>query len=918
MFHRIVSLIHLFSLLVSFAIATTLLHFNLLANETITRTGWTAPPSSEDTWKNLPASLDGQTPELPTWIRMIARDMPKTAAAFLELDYAQRTAGPVDLKLRAAMRWVAAKANDCQYTQQIAAADARRAGVTEEQWKSLTQGDRELWSERERDACDFAHAMTINSDGITDDQFSALAKNFDDRTVAAFVLHMAYANFQDRLILCLGLEPQDQDLLPPVNVRFSPDSLTQKTLAPPPNPPAHIGNPDPSPRDIIADNEMHTWLPYEKLQERLQIQRVRKTRLRVPDWQEFADRLPKGLMPMASDIVWYKIAFGYAPELAIPFEIYMRTAGSEIATNWDRPFGNSLFWMVTDAVKCPYCMGHCEMNWEVAGFDRQKIADISQKLAGDDWSSFSAAEQKALEFARKLTPSPGTISKSDIDALRQGFGDQRAFFITVNTSRYNYMTRISNGFQLTLETGNPFYQYYNMSPPKPAEVAIVPRPTPLNRAEMKKLLEDMKNRRERIILPPLTDEEKSQADPRAVSYESRISKLFLPTTSGARGYLNFSGSPNRVPRPGDNRTTLEPDPALTLDYGFKTRLFWIASRVNNCQYCLGHQESKLLAIGMDDNLIAALDLDWSKFPESEQAAFAFARRLTLEPQLLSDADIDACRKHYTDVQILEMALSVGGNNAINRWKEGAGVPQSKTGGNFGSSNTEEHSYLTDTNPELAGKKSTLLGIDPKTPAAIVPTELDLKKWKNLPTVAEGLGAVGTRTARLPVKSNEETRKLFGDLDIPENTPQWMRALANFPIAGKRQVAAFLSAERDLDLSDLTRARLAWVIARQNGAWYALAEADTKLLALGQTREQILELDQFETSKSETTLTARDRALLKVAKDLAASPVVLSDDEAQHAIDVASPREFIQTVHYTAMRSLFDRFTEACYLPADQN
>ena len=37
---------------------------------------------------------------------------------------------------------------------------------------------------------------------------------------------------------------------------------------------------------------------------------------------------------------------------------------------------------------------------------------------------------------------------------------------------------------------------------------------------------------------------------------------------------------------------------------------------------------------------------------------------------------DGLRKHYTDLQILEMVLSVSGNNAINRWKEGAGVPQS--------------------------------------------------------------------------------------------------------------------------------------------------------------------------------------------------------------------------------------------------
>lgn len=144
----------------------------------------------------------------------------------------------------------------------------------------------------------------------------------------------------------------------------------------------------------------------------------------------------------------------------------------------------------------------------------------------------------------------------------------------------------------------------------------------------------------------------------------------------------------------------------------------------------------------------------------------------------------------------------------------------------------------------------------------------------------------------------------------------MRALANFPIAGKKQVIALQISESGLDLSDLTRARLAWVIARQNRAWYSLAQADTQLRSIGQSSEQIQELENFEQSTRGDVLTARDKALLTVAKNLAASPVALTDAQAQLAIDVASPREFVQTVHYAAMRSLFDRFTEACNLPSD--
>ncbi len=117
---------------------------------------------------------------------------------------------------------------------------------------------------------------------------------------------------------------------------------------------------------------------------------------------------------------------------------------------------------------------------------------------------------------------------------------------------------------------------------------------------------------------------------------------------------------------------------MTLTYEFKTELFWIVSRMNNCQYCLGHQEQKLAAAGLSEDRIAALDLEWESFTPAEQAAYAWARKLTWTPHLVSDEDIAALRKHYTDMQILEMTLSVAGNNAINRWKKAPVLPSHST------------------------------------------------------------------------------------------------------------------------------------------------------------------------------------------------------------------------------------------------
>jgi hypothetical protein len=97
-----------------------------------------------------------------------------------------------------------------------------------------------------------------------------------------------------------------------------------------------------------------------------------------------------------------------------------------------------------------------------------------------------------------------------------------------------------------------------------------PRPTPLDRPTMKELLEDMKARKPRIPLPPLTDEEKAKLGERGGAYEGRLRALYGPAGGDSRLGSGVGGKEN--------------EPGMTLDYRFKVELFWIVSRTNNCQY----------------------------------------------------------------------------------------------------------------------------------------------------------------------------------------------------------------------------------------------------------------------------------------------------------------------------------------------
>ena len=414
--------------------------------------------SDEESWRKLPPTEKGGGQALPSWARALAGPMPRTAAALLRLDLVHRTRNPLDPKLRAQMRWVAAHANGCAYSQAYALFDGRRAGLDDAAIETLRRDDNSGRPAAEKAALEFARKMTVNSSGVTDAEFAALVEAYGERKAAAMVLLMAYSNFQDRLLLCLGSPMEAGGPKPPVDVVFEPEAFATKMLKPPPSQVSPLTKP--TGKDLIEDAPAWTSLTYEQLQARLEEQRRKPTRLRIPRWEEVEHGLPSGFMK-PSRIVWNQICLGYQPELAIAWETIMRTNGAESKGKLDRVFGLSLFWIITRAIDCPYCMGHREMNWEVAGLSKSLISERSQFLAGSDWSSFPPEEQRAFAFARKLTQAPGTISAADIQGLRHDFGPERALFALVYACRCNYMTRISNGFQLSLERDNVFFEYYS-------------------------------------------------------------------------------------------------------------------------------------------------------------------------------------------------------------------------------------------------------------------------------------------------------------------------------------------------------------------------------------------------------------------------------------------------------------------------
>lgn len=300
--------------------------------------------TDEQARRHLPPAIEGKSQPLPTWALTLAAAMPRTTAAMLELDYLQRSGKFIDPKLRARLRWTAARANRCAYSEAYALADLSRLGldandklVLAEQWDRLPAADQA--------ALAFARKMTLDASSVTDAEMAQLMGRFGDRQVVGMVLVLAFANFQDRLILSLGAPLEEHGPLPPAPIRFERNG----GIAPPARPSVRMTAPVTTPT-VIRDAE---WIALEPgdLRKSMEAQKARQPRILVPTWDEMQKMLPDA-PPRPVRIKWSLVCMGYQPELAQGWGACTRAFGQE--SKQDRVFEESLFWVVTRSIQCFY------------------------------------------------------------------------------------------------------------------------------------------------------------------------------------------------------------------------------------------------------------------------------------------------------------------------------------------------------------------------------------------------------------------------------------------------------------------------------------------------------------------------------------------------------------------------------------
>lgn len=414
----------------------------------------------------------------------------------------------------------------------------------------------------------------------------------------------------------------------------------------------------------------------------------------------------------------------------------------------------------------------------------------------------------------------------------------------------------------------------------------------ITRPEMKARIQALKDRTSRLPLPPPTAEE--IASGRSLVNNGRLRSLYLPASWQSFVVPGWGGAGAR-PRP-TSTTALLNSLQSSPDYGFKTRLFWIVSRGNDCQYCLGHQELKLRRIGMTDDQLAALDCRWDVFPAAERAAMAFTHKLTQAPHTLGEADVAALKKHYSDKEIIDIAYTVARYNAVNRWTASTGIPQDQS---FGG---EEHTQLdTPTSAEFAN-----------VPSKIAPKDLPSRpEWESMEELHAALAAAHTRKPRVVLPSVAVAQKVLA-ADTPGVTPPvWLQAIAELPVAldAWRQRQAMV---RDGKTDARLRAMIAWVSARENRAWYAAGHARTRLVALEVNDAALVSFAALE----QQAIQPGHAEALRFARKLTSAPHTIVDADVSRLKEHFNDYEVAEIIQLTCDANAFDRYTEVLHLPLE--
>jgi uncharacterized peroxidase-related enzyme len=108
----------------------------------------------------------------------------------------------------------------------------------------------------------------------------------------------------------------------------------------------------------------------------------------------------------------------------------------------------------------------------------------------------------------------------------------------------------------------------------------------------------------------------------------------------------------------------------SLDRKVYEMIYLRVSFINGCHYCEQHHVASSKRVGLTAEDWKALQGgNYVRFTEKEQAALAYADKLTRASRDITDADFEKLKKHFSEPEIVDLHLLVGLANLTNRFTD---------------------------------------------------------------------------------------------------------------------------------------------------------------------------------------------------------------------------------------------------------
>jgi alkylhydroperoxidase family enzyme len=294
-----------------------------------------------------------------------------------------------------------------------------------------------------------------------------------------------------------------------------------------------------------------------------------------------------------------------------------------------------------------------------------------------DWSEFTPAERAAFVFTPLLTHQFHTLNDKHLATLSKHYKPLQVLEIIFTVAGNNSTTRWTDSLGIPQETEGRFFARDKTTPPAVLTSFLTPTADKFKTCKSTLAPLTLADR------PPLSTREQAEAS--LAVCRKRKPRLPLVTEDKARALLPRDWPAGPLPQwvrllanfptaaPGRIVNLRDSEEKGTLDKKLRAQVAWIAARQDRAWYALGHARQRLLRMKQSEKDIWSLDGSWEGFQAGERAAFALARKVTVAPHRVTDADIAILRKHFTDKQVAELVYQLCNAAFFNRLTEAAGL-----------------------------------------------------------------------------------------------------------------------------------------------------------------------------------------------------------------------------------------------------